>query len=545
MKSPRPLRLFIGIAALCLAAWGCDRSRPETEESPKARSTAANEALARPAPTNDLERSAPRVQKSDAEAQYELGLRYQEGDGVPMDKEKAVACFRRAAEQGNAAAQNRMGIAYSTGDGVPTNSVEAVKWYRRAAEQGDVDGEHRLGIMYEIGEGVDKDDTESVKWIRKAAEQGDAYGQAALGDAYRDGRGVVGNFSEAVKWYRKVIDQSRGAAEQGEVSAQCLLGRCYADMNEKAEAVKWYRRAAEQGNFISQFNLGWYYMKGEGVPEDDIEALKWLNIAAAHANGFEEMAKRRDSLVQSMSRAEIVEAQRRASAFVARKELPKDLSDSNLPTQAGFEQKASGTGFFISEDGYLLTALHVVSDAARIAVKTEAGTFPATLVKADKADDVALLKVNGKFHALPVAPSRGMKLGETVFTIGFPNIELQGYAAKLTRGEISSLTGLQDDPREFQISVPVQPGNSGGPLVNQCGNVVGIVEAQLADIATLKTTGSLPQNVNYALKSSLFNALLESLPEVSAKLKEPNSKVKKFEDATKDAENAIALVLVY
>jgi len=123
---------------------------------------------------------------------------------------------------------------------------------------------------------------------------------------------------------------------------------------------------------------------------------------------------------------------------------------------------------------------------------------------------------------------------------------LQGFAPKLTKGEISSLTGMQDDPREFQISVPVQPGNSGGPLVNQYGNVMGIVEEQLADINTFKSTGSLPQNVNYAIKSSALNVLLESLPEVSAKLKEPNpSKDRKFEDVEKEAESAVALVLVY
>jgi S1-C subfamily serine protease len=158
---------------------------------------------------------------------------------------------------------------------------------------------------------------------------------------------------------------------------------------------------------------------------------------------------------------------------------------------------------------------------------------------------VALLKVTGKFSALPVASSRGAKLGEAVFTIGFPNIDLQGLAPKLTKGEISSLTGMQDDPREFQISVPVQPGNSGGPLVNQYGNVVGVVEAQLADINTFKTTGSLPQNVNYAIKSSAFNLLLESLPEVSAKLKEPSTKEEKFDVVVKQVQDVVALVLVY
>jgi len=87
-------------------------------------------------------------------------------------------------------------------------------------------------------------------------------------------------------------------------------------------------------------------------------------------------------------------------------------------------------------------------------------------VKVDPANDLAVLKADGKFEALPVATSRAVKLGSTVVTVGFPNIGLQGFAPKVGRGEIASLSGLQDDARSFQISVPLQPGNSGGALVN-------------------------------------------------------------------------------
>jgi S1-C subfamily serine protease len=99
------------------------------------------------------------------------------------------------------------------------------------------------------------------------------------------------------------------------------------------------------------------------------------------------------------------------------------------------------------------------------------------------------------------------------------------YLAGRAKGEIASLSGPQDDARYFQISVPVQPGNSGGALVDERGNV--------------------PRNVNYAIKSSYLLSFLESVPEVSAKLKEPNTKEMKFEDVVKAAEQAAVLVLVY
>jgi hypothetical protein len=144
-------------------------------------------------------------------------------------------------------------------------------------------------------------------------------------------------------------------------------------------------------------------------------------------------------------------------------------------------------------------------------------------------------------------PAGGLcpEMGSTVATVGFPNIGLQGFAPKLTKGEIASLSGAQDDPRYFQISVPVQPGNSGGALVDEHGNVVGVVAAKLNAAAAVATSGALPENVNYAVKSSFLLGFLESVPEVSAKLKDPSTKGCQFEDVVKSAEKAAVLVLVY
>jgi S1-C subfamily serine protease len=129
-------------------------------------------------------------------------------------------------------------------------------------------------------------------------------------------------------------------------------------------------------------------------------------------------------------------------------------------------------------------------------------------------------------------------------TVGFPDTGLQGFAPKLAKGEIAALSGAQDNPRYFQISVPVQPGNSGGAL-DEHGIVVGIVSAKLDARAALAATGALLENVNYAIKSSFLLSFLESVPDVSAKLKEPNTQPKKFEDVVQSAQQAAVLVLVY
>src|SRR5208282_6284462 len=132
-----------------------------------------------------------------------------------------------------------------------------------------------------------------------------------------------------------------------------------------------------------------------------------------------------------------------------------------------------------------------------------AGVIAARVVRLDPVNDLALLKAEGKFSPLPIAPSRTVSLGATVATVGFPNIGLQGFAPKLAKGEVAALSGAADDPRYFQISVPVQPGNSGGALVDERGNVIGIVAAKLDASAALAASGALPENVNYAVKSSL------------------------------------------
>jgi TPR repeat protein len=529
----------------------------------------------------DIAQLRAKAEKGDAAAQFDLGSCYYYGDGVPQDLAEAVKWSRKAAEQGHVEAQFNLAVCYEHGQGVAQDFTEAVRWYRKSAEQGMAAAQGNLGFCYVNGQGVPRDYGEAVKWYRKAAEKGAAAAQYGLGLCYHDGQGVPQDYAEAVKWYRKAADQGnapaqynlgtcyskgqgvtqdyteavkwvRKSAEQGEPLAQYYLGTLYdagqGVPKDYAEAVKWLRKSAEQGNAWGQCIFGLNYAGGLGVPKDYVEAYKWYNLAAAQNEVIATAAiDGRDFVAKSMSPSQIAEGQRLSREFVARKEggalNRADVQEAdavrNLP-------RATGTGFFVTDDGYLVTCYHVVQEADRIAVRTKVGTFAAMLVKADKVNDVTVLKVTGTFSPLPVASSRGVKLGESAFTIGFPNTELQGFAPKLTKGEISSLTGVQDDPREFQISVTVQPGNSGGPLVNQYGNVVGIVAAQLADIATLETTGSLPQNVNYAVKSSVLNVLLESLPDISPKLLESNpSKDRKFEDVEKEAESAVALVLVY
>jgi S1-C subfamily serine protease len=113
-------------------------------------------------------------------------------------------------------------------------------------------------------------------------------------------------------------------------------------------------------------------------------------------------------------------------------------------------------------------------------------------------------------------------MGQDVFTVGYPNPGLQGVSAKYTKGTISSLTGFKDDLRLYQISIPIQPGNSGGALLDEHGNALGVVMAMLNAKTTFQVSGSLPQNVNYAVKSLYAQAMIDTMPEVAGKLLSPS-----------------------
>ncbi|HLH54141.1 MAG TPA: serine protease [Verrucomicrobiae bacterium] len=229
------------------------------------------------------------------------------------------------------------------------------------------------------------------------------------------------------------------------------------------------------------------------------------------------------------------------------REVAKHFSkalETSVPGKTS-KPRRSGTGFFISDDGFLITNDHVVNNASDVQVVTSVGTFRAKLVQSDAGIDLALLKAEGKFCGLPIAGSRAVRLGGTVATIGFPNPLLQGFAPKLAKGEIAALSGAADNPRHFQISVPVQPGNSGGALVDERGNVVGVVSAKLDASLALAASGVLPENVNYAVKSSYLLSFLEAVPAVSPKLKRTLVADRKFEDVVKAAQDAAVMVLVY
>ena len=178
-------------------------------------------------------------------------------------------------------------------------------------------------------------------------------------------------------------------------------------------------------------------------------------------------------------------------------------------------QVAEGTCFAVRSDGVLVTAYHVVEGATSIQVALADGRqLPATVETVSPTLDLAVLRVAASTpEYLVLAENRPASLGDSVFTIGFPVRSLLGDEPKYSSGEISSLSGPHDDATYLQVTVPIQPGNSGGPLVSSQAEVLGIVTLIAAPLPFIEATGSLPQNINWAVRGELVRTLVNPGPQ--------------------------------
>ena len=173
---------------------------------------------------------------------------------------------------------------------------------------------------------------------------------------------------------------------------------------------------------------------------------------------------------------------------------------------------ASGTGFFISPQGYVLSNAHVVEGCSAVqAVSSQFEVLNARAVATDAANDIVLLKSSAKPTAFGQLRS-GIRIGESVWVFGYPLYGLLPKTGNFTIGNVSATAGLRDDTRYLQISAPVQAGNSGGPVLDQHGNVVGMVVSKLKILRIDSEIVDVPQNVNFAIKAGVLSNFLETTP---------------------------------
>jgi len=184
---------------------------------------------------------------------------------------------------------------------------------------------------------------------------------------------------------------------------------------------------------------------------------------------------------------------------------------SAAPPKQGKAGTQTGTGFVVSSDGHVVTNHHVIDGCGEITGNLS-GEAPVKLrlVSADETNDLALLQAPSPFKDVASIRQNAIQVGNGVVAIGFPYHGLLTSDFTVTTGIVSSLSGIVNDTRFLQISAAVQPGNSGGPLFDLTGAVVGVVAAKLDAVKVARATGTIPENINFAIKTGALRDFLDN-----------------------------------
>jgi len=253
----------------------------EVALKPLTKKIKVSKALAEASPANSTEVSL-NVEPTDADMQFNSGIKYLRGDGVAKDYKQAVHWLTKSAEQGNVGAQLTLGYIYQKGEGIPQDYTQAVQWYTKAAEQKSVEAQRYLGILYLNPDGAPKDYQKASAFLTAAAEQGDLPAQFNLGLMNERG-----NDTTAPKDFK--------------------------------QAFSWHSKAANQGFAPAQFALGRLYGRGEGVTQDNKQAYIWFALAAT--NGMN--VKARDAVAAKLTPQILEQAQQETKVLFEKIEASK------------------------------------------------------------------------------------------------------------------------------------------------------------------------------------------------------------------------------
>ena len=301
--------------------------------------------------------------------------------------------------------------------------------------------------------------------------------------------------------------------------------------------ASWTSLTCSSGMAYGSTSTGYeVYMTTGGTLESQLEVMRVL------VKSFDE-TKSKMAAAQAAKEAQSYQASsgaRRTAVSGNERAVPPKALPGTLNSPVVDKVKGSGTGFFVSSNGLVVTNAHVVKGARLISIANskERTIIPARLIKLDSSNDLALLKADVQSSPIPLSSSFNAKKGEEVLTLGYPIPSIQGVEQKATFGRVNSFTGIGGDERLVQVDLPVQPGNSGGPLLNSKGEVIGIVSATLNGASKNLSV----QNVNYAIKVDYLYPLLASV--AAQTTKSPQAQKKDFPSIVSLREDAVVIIVV-
>lgn len=285
----------------------------------------------------------------------------------------------------------------------------------------------------------------------------------------------------------------------------------------------------------SSSGYAWYVFKNVTVPAS-------VNNCSYKGNGVLEEVFYGGAY--QFNNAEEYVKQQTTQQIIAGAEKPNEGQENTSSDENEVIPISSGSGFFVNADGYLVSNYHVVEMCQYVLAVRDGDLLNVKVVASDITNDLIVGKVeelsNNDFLTLS---SDGAFLGDNVIAAGFPLAGTLSDDLKVTRGIVSSMSGLKNNYSEYQIDAAVQSGNSGGPLIDASGNVVGVVVSQLNKYAMLQEEGRIPENVNFAVKSQNVGVFL-SANNIDF-ISKDSKKVIQNRVVAKSAEDSTVMLLCY
>jgi uncharacterized protein len=503
MRHPDFSTLTLILAATFFVA-GCKDVQTESITAATSQNTLEKISL------SDLEIKA---ESGDAQAQVELGARYANGDGVQANDSEAIKWWAKAADQNNTEAMYFLGFAYKYGivSGAPwerkfeIDRKKAFKLFEQGAKLGDNNCQFELGEMYLNDSTVKKNIPMAIGFLEKAAIQNNTSALISLATLYSDNKAVPADYARSFDYLSK-------AAKLGDSDAQSIVGyRYYTGTGvpkDYAKAAEFYKSAAMQGNAAAQNNLGHLYLNGLGVSKDKLIAYAWFNVAATQGNKEAERNRGRTELTldpEDLNRAQALSSNWQKGQIISNAESSTEPNSRHQK----LTKYRTGTAFYVSKSGHALTNYHVIDGCSEI--RAQGLNTPLELVSNDRVNDIALLKSNSamKKVASISGSSTRLRQGEDIAVFGFPLNAVLSSGGNLTPGVVSATTGFGNNTNQIQITAPIQPGSSGSPVLNLKGEVIGVVAMKLSDAKMSKATGSIGQNVNFAISAQTIRDFLD------------------------------------
>jgi len=354
-----------------------------------------------------------------------------------------------------------------------------------------------LGVAYGLGQGVTRDDVQAYIWLNLAAASSDGQKRKLAAEA----RDQIAARLTAVQRARgqELARNWRPEPQSGSGVGSLPLG----PSDDQVAAI-----VVLEGVQAKLAALGYDPGPTDGmIGPKTRAAIRAFQVDA----GLPMDGQVSDRLIAALSDA--VADGRKGAARAAAAD-PGSEGTRAKPWERAAKQRrleGTGTGFAVGEDGQIVTNHHVVADCAEVRIRPPGQEAQAeAVVVRDPRNDLALLRGPVRLPVAAIRDDGGIRAGDSVVAVGFPLPGLLASEANVTTGTVSALAGIDNDTRFLQITVPIQPGNSGGPLLDLAGRVVGVVVGKLDALQVASLTGDIPQNVNFAIKASVVRTFLQA-----------------------------------